>query len=296
MPNLINRAALYNPTSETWFYLPPFGPLQVEAVPMTARQVYEVPLGGFQEHNRQYGWEIGISGQFVEDSPLAGLIIRDAFYSALIGGDGNAKTLDLQVYDDGSTTTKQVFRNVTLAEDIEFDSPRSARWGSFQFKLHTPTVARYYTVTGDINAPAGPYEAFLYNGDVDNMSSITISRSDRSVVVGFPGTITAATDASNADLQQIALTLDPVKDMQVTGVKIVGAAQYGSVGSTTVRVSDSSYATAGNGIDASAAYNASSGTRATGSLSITAGSTAYVYVTAAANHGYMQIQIDYEES
>lgn len=289
---LINRSALYIQDTTSWVYLPPFN-LDADIKRKVHMSVDDVPFGATNVQSRIAGWTIDVTGVYKGSSPSAGLLFQDSLRDAFFDSDGLLRLVDIQVWDDSTNSIKRVYRDCQIYGDVDFGrhGGRTASMGTYSFSLISKDTSAYSTVTGGSNAPEGPYEAYLYNGATGASTVVSYD----SIDVQFIGAIDAAAGAGNVNTHQIEITPNMDRAVRITAIEIINCAgMFGTTGTTTIRVSDTNYASDGNYIDVSIDYDETKATPAQGSISIAAQSKIYVYPTAAGNHLSPQVRLHME--
>lgn len=309
---LIDRVAMMTVDDSAWLALPPWGlyvppPRILSSVVFDPIYHYAEGSPGFNSsENRQMGFRIPVSGRYVYDTPAEGLAFQWALRNKLRSSDGEAREIDFCRWVDSSETYMEVFRKCEVEEDVDFETLRAGdRAGDYRFVLRS-MYAKGFADASDGSLPAtNDYEAYYYSGDIGGAAGteaeVTVETRDVGwIPIEFPGLVNAVTNASNLGSRQRSFILSADYDVKVLGIQIIAATPVDedAAGSTIVRASDTSYATAGNGIQATLAAGAMvSASRTAGEFTVSAGSRLYVYIPsggAGGGHGDVMALVDVE--
>ena len=279
-----NRIALFS--SGSWsFYLPPFN-ARYSITPIVQGGSIIIPFGGIEVPDaRRHGWTIDFEADIDEASIDAALALEDLLMAALFDSDGIARVVRFCEWADTALARDRIYDDCKCVNGPNFPSAKFEQLRRFSFQLISTNPAR------SSNNPPGSstYETFVINGD-SGSAAVPIAQLTYQGV-HFTGLL-AITSATNIARMQKRIVLGGVGNYNITGIQVSGAQlDAGASGDTIIVVSDAEWDGGGNNIAVTLDETEYEGSN-TGSFTVAAGASIYVYMTAIlGGHGDMDIII-----
>lgn len=307
MAILLNRAIQSaGQSSGVWdFYLPPYGPLNVTVEERTVVHLEDNVFspGIVELYNKRMGWIISVEGHYLTETKTAGHTFKSNLQQILRDSAGLGKTFTFCNISDTEEVIKGTYRDcvVDAGGDVVF-SPiaNDSRCERFQFRIVSLDPNSYTDAPDSTIPPEGDYAVEVSGssspppGAAGSGVTVTVQghKSYQSIFLG----VAQATVAANTRSMQKAITLSATESIDIKALEIIGANPEpgASSGNTQVAISDTAWDSgSGTEITCDVAYDAEqSASRGTGTISISAGSKAYLYIKSTANHENIEVNID----
>jgi hypothetical protein len=252
------------------------------------------------------GWRIMLSGTFVtglggyDDTVEQGLLWRQSLLDWL-RPSGSPKTFDICIWQDSGNTIKDIYRGCRLVGGMTQPTPARNSHQQLEWSLTAQSVyaLAYSTYSNGGQPGAGEWETYLYSsGEMANavppVGSVTITTTTPVHVYSglFLGAV-ETTDASNVDWQQHRFYLPT--GGTIRNFQISNAQDWGATAQSTIRVSDTDYQTAGNGISLALGQTSNYAAPGGGTFTVADGTTVYVYWPTGSGHEQVQYRFEVHE-
>jgi hypothetical protein len=259
--------------------LPPFGGHPEVTLAAEPVLVFIPNRGLVKAGEERRGWRIRIdtTGNFA--TVAAALAYRETLLAALVTGNA-VNELEFCRWYDTTGAAKDIYRGCVLqGEPSVHPVGRTERELRVSLALQAMDNEAYATWSDGSAPGAHAWESSLWNG-TSGSAAVPIKQAF-SMPFYFAGSI-EATGAGNLSRMQAAIVVPSAgaASYKVKGIQVARAQALGAGGNTVIAVSDTDYQTAGNKIALTLAQGARTG-RATGTVTLAAGATAYVYFESA---------------
>lgn len=276
---LFNRLSVWVPGVAAWVDLPFFDGDFTPPVPVHEGEWIPIPGGAPKPTGlRRTSYATTLNFRYIEDDVRSGLERQDYIWSAFYDSSGNARDVDVALWTDTTAAIDRIMLNASLSGPVRFGASTTEKHRPYSVPLRFLSLG---AVGRNSDYPTThEYELYVY-GSTGAGGVPTLSTEDRFQIPMHFADKAQVAGATNLEWQHEATVPGPAAStVRLERVAITGAHRSisASSGSTTLRASNSNYASAGSGINCSVAYNATNN-EATGSVDFTAGDTVYLYVT-----------------